>query len=193
MRVLYLYCHPLAESFHGAIQARALAGLARAGHAVDLVDLYADGFHPVLTADARRDYHDTALNLAGIEDYARRVLAAEGLVVQFPVWSFGPPAMLKGFMDRIFVPGVAFDLTNPAKVSRMLNYRRLAGITTYGRPWTQALIVGDPPKRWVKRYLRVMGRGRVRTDYHALYHMNVADAATRAAFLDRVERGMARF
>ena len=113
--------------------------------------------------------------------------------MQFPVWSFGPPAMLKGFMDRIFVPGVAFDISDPGNVRRMLNYRRLAGITTYGRPWSRALAVGDPPKRWVKRYLRVMGRGFVRTDYHALYHMNVADAAKRQAFLDRVGRGMARF
>jgi NAD(P)H dehydrogenase (quinone) len=40
MRVLYLYCHPLPESLHGAIRQAALDGLARAGHAVDLLDLY---------------------------------------------------------------------------------------------------------------------------------------------------------
>jgi NAD(P)H dehydrogenase (quinone) len=193
LRVLYLYCHPLEESFHGAIRARALGGLARAGHVVDLLDLYAEGFDPVLSAAGRRDYHDTALNRAGIEDYARRLRAAEGLVVQFPVWSFGPPAMLKGFVDRTFVPGVAFDISDPGRVRRMLGSRRLAGITTYGRPWTRALAVGDPPKRWVTRYLRLMGRGFVRTDYHALYHMNVADAGKREAFLQRIERGMARF
>ena len=154
MRVLYLYCHPLEDSFHGAIRARALAGLARAGHAVDLLDLYAEGFDPVLGAEARRAYHDTAANLAGVADYARRLSAAEGRVVQF---------------------------------RRMLGYRRLAGITTYGRPWSRALAVGDPPKRWVTRYLRLMGRGFVRTDYLARYHMNVASADRRGAFLDRVE------
>jgi NAD(P)H dehydrogenase (quinone) len=193
LRVLYLYCHPLADSFHAAIRARALAGLSRAGHAVDLLDLYAEGFDPVLRAEGRRSYHDTAANLADIADYARRLTAAEGLVVQFPVWSFGPPAMLKGFVDRVFVPGVAFDISDPGNVRRVLGYRRLAGITTYGRPWTRALAVGDPPKRWVTRYLRLMGRGLVRTDYLALYHMNVADAGKRGAFLDRVERAMARF
>lgn len=193
MRVLYLYCHPVEDSFHGAVRARALAGLAQAGHEVDLVDLYADGFDPVLSADDRRRYHDTARNQAGVEDYARRLLAAEGLVVQFPVWSFGPPAMLKGFVDRLFIPGVAFDISDPANVRRMLGYRRLAGITTYGRPWTRALAVGNPPRKWVMRYLRLMGRGRVKAEYHALYHMNVADAARRGAFLDKVERAMARF
>ena len=193
MRVLYVYCHPVEDSFHGAIRGRALDGLARAGHAVDLLDLYADGFDPVMSAAQRRDYHDLACNQAGVEDYARRLTAAEGLVLQFPVWSFGPPAMLKGFVDRLFMPGVAFDISNPARVRRILNYRRLAGITTYGRPWTRAVAVGNPPKRWVTRYLRLMGRGFVRTDYHALYHMNVATDAKRAAFMDRVGSAMARF
>ena len=193
MRVLYLYCHPVDDSFHGAIRARALAGLARAGHEVDMVDLYADGFDPVLRADERRRYHDTSLNRTGLEDYARRLLAAEGVVVQFPVWSFGPPAMLKGFVDRLFIPGVAFDISDPANVRRMLDYRRLAGITTYGRPWTRAVAVGNPPRKWVMRYFRLMSRRWVRAEYHALYHMNVADAGRRGAFLDKVERAMARF
>lgn len=193
MRVLYLYCHPVPESFHGAIRERALIGLARAGHAVDLCDLYAEGFDPVLTAEGRRAYHDTARNRAGVERYVERLQAAEGLVVQFPVWSFGPPAMLKGFFDRLFMPGVGFDISDPANVRKLLNYRRLAGIATYGRPWTRALAVGDPPKRMVTRYLRLMGKGWVRTEYHALYHMNVASEAERGVFLDQVESAMARF
>ena len=193
MRVLYLYCHPVEDSFHGAIRERALAGLAQAGHEVDLVDLYADGFDPVLSVEDRRRYHDTARNRTGVEDYARRLLAAEGVVVQFPGWSFGPPAMLKGCVDRLFIPGVAFDISDPANVRRMLDYRRLAGITTYGRPWTRAVAVGNPPRKWVMRYLRLMGRGWVRAEYHALYHMNVADLGRRGAFLAKVERAMARF
>src|SRR4051812_34475128 len=121
MKVLYLYCHPLEDSFHAAIRTRALAGLAQAGHEVDLIDLYADGFDPVMAADERRRYHDTMQNRRGGEDYATRLLAAEGLVLQFPVWSFGPPAMLKGFVDRLFMPGVAFDLTDPKRAKRSLN------------------------------------------------------------------------
>ena len=50
MRVLHLYCHPVPESFHGAIRAAVLEGLGRAGHEVDLLDLYAEGFDPVLGA-----------------------------------------------------------------------------------------------------------------------------------------------
>ena len=192
MRVLYLFCHPLADSFHGAIRDRATAALARAGHNVDLCDLYAEGFDPVVSAEGRRRYHDLSANRQGLEPYVGRLLAAEWLIVQFPVWSFGVPAMLKGWMDRLLMPGVGFDLTDPARVRRILTYRRLTGIATYGQPWTRALVMGDPPRKAVTRYLRLMARDRVRTEYLALYHMNVASEAKRLAFMNQVERAMGR-
>ncbi len=58
MKVLYLYCHPLPESFHAGIRVEALAALKAAGHDVDLLDLYAEGFNPVLSEEGRRHYHD---------------------------------------------------------------------------------------------------------------------------------------
>jgi NAD(P)H dehydrogenase (quinone) len=193
MRVLYLYCHPLPESFHAAIRARALIGLRATAHEVDLLDLYAEGFNPVLSADARRHYHDTSRNTAGLESYVARVRAAEALVVQFPVWCFGMPAMLKGFLDRMIMPGVAFDISDPGRVKPLLgNIKRIAGIVTYGRPRLMAIAMGDPPRKIVKRYLPWFADPRARVDYHALYHMNVATAQQRNAFMDRVGAAMAR-
>ncbi len=139
MRILYLYCHPLPESFHAAIRDAGVAALRAAGHEVDLCDLYAEGFEPILTAEMRREYHDTALNRKGIEAYVERLHRAEALVVQFPTWCFGFPAMLKGFFDRLFSPGITFDLSDPANVKPMLGHiRHVIGISTYGR------IVGGP-------------------------------------------------
>jgi putative NADPH-quinone reductase len=111
MRVLYVYCHPLEGSFHAAIRHEALGGLRQAGHAVDLLDLYAEGFDPVLSAGQRRDYHDPAKNRANNQAHVDRLMAAEALIVQFPTWSFGPPAMLKGWFDHLFGPGIAMDLS----------------------------------------------------------------------------------
>ncbi len=191
MRVLYLYCHPLPESFHAAIRAEALAGLAAAGHEVDLLDLYAEGFDPVLTADARRHYHDTARNQAGLEAYVARLQAAEALVVQFPTWCFGAPAMLKGFFDRLLMPGVAFDLSDPENVRPALtNIRRIAGIVTYGRPRHMVWYMADPPRKLVTRYIRWLTGG-AKAQYHALYHMNVADDARRRRFMAEVRAAMA--
>lgn len=193
MKILYLYCHPCEESFHGAILPRALAGLERAGHTVDLMDLYAEGFDPILTAERRRAYHDLARNRDGLEDVVARLQAAEGLVLQFPTWCFGLPAMLKGFFDRVFMPGVAFDLSDPANVKPMLTHiRKIAGISTYGRPFWNAVLMADPPRRMVKRYLSLLAGG-APAQYHALYHMNVASLEKRKAFMMRVERAMEGF
>jgi NAD(P)H dehydrogenase (quinone) len=194
MRVLHLYCHPVPESFHGALRAAALAGLAQAGHEVDLLDLHAEGFDPVLGTEERSTYHDLARNRRGLEGYVERLQRAEALVVQFPAWCFGPPAMLKGFFDRLFLPGVAFDLEDPARVRPLLgNIRRVAGIVTYGRPRLAAWWMGDPPRKLITRYVRWFVAPGALIRYHALYHMNVASDADRRDFLRRVGQRMERF
>ncbi|MGC2122848.1 MAG: NAD(P)H-dependent oxidoreductase [Xanthobacteraceae bacterium] len=193
MRILYIYCHPLPESFHAAIRARALGALAEAGHEVDLLDLYAEKFDPVLSEEGRRYYHDTARNQAGLESYVTRLTTADVLILQFPTWCFGLPAMLKGFFDRMIMPGVAFDLGDPAHVKPMLrNIKRIVGIVTYGRPRYMALWMCDPPRKIVKRYMRWFTGGEARADYYALYHLNVASDAQRSAFIDKIGRAMRR-
>jgi NAD(P)H dehydrogenase (quinone) len=193
VRILYVYCHPLPESFHAAIRARALEALAATGHQVDLLDLYAEKFDPVLSEDARRHYHDPSRNQAGLESYITRLTSAQTLILQFPTWCFGLPAMLKGFFDRMIVPGVAFDLKDPANAKPLLfNIRHIVGIVTYGRPRSMALWMSDPPRKIVKRYVRWFTGGKARVDYFPLYHMNVATAAQRTAFMDKIERELRR-
>ena len=194
MRVHYVYCHPLPESFHAAIRTQALAGLDEAGHTVDLCDLYAENFNPALSVEERREYHDVGPNQKTVTGYVRRLREADALICQFPVWSFGPPAMLKGWMDRLFMPGVAFDLSDPNNVKPLLqNLKRIVGITTYGRPWWNALLVGNPPKKIMTRYLPRFSGGRAKVDYYALRHMNVATLEQRVAFMRKVRAAMASF
>jgi NAD(P)H dehydrogenase (quinone) len=193
MRVLYLYCHPLADSYHAAIRQVAVAALVAAGHQVDMCDLYAEGFEPVLTADMRREYHDTTLNQCGLEGHIARLQSAEALIVQFPTWCFGMPALLKGYFDRLIMPGVAFDLSDPASVKPMLAHiRTIHGIVTYGRPRHVAWYMGDPPRKAVTRYLPWFTGRTASTKYHALYHLNVASLAQRKAFITKVAKAMTR-
>jgi NAD(P)H dehydrogenase (quinone) len=194
MRVLYIYCHPLPESFHAGIRVEALAGLKAAGQEVDLFDLYAEKFDPVLSEEGRRHYHDTSVNQDELTPIIARLQRAEALVIQFPTWCFGPPAMLKGFFDRVLMPGVAFDLSNPAKVKPMLdNIRKIAGVVTYGRPRYMALWMGDPPRKIVTRYVRWFAGKGASAEFHALYHMNIASQARREGFKTRVRAAMQRF
>jgi putative NADPH-quinone reductase len=193
MRVLYLYAHPLEDSFHAAIRDAAREGLRAGGHETDLCDLYAEGFDPVLSAAERRGYHEVPGNRAPVEDYVRRLENAEALVLSFPTWCFGLPAILKGWMDRVLLPGVSFRLEGGVAKPNLLHVRKIAGISTYGRPRWTAMLVGDPPRMAITRYLRIITAGRAAIDYHALYDMNRASDARRAAFLARVRGRMARF
>jgi putative NADPH-quinone reductase len=193
MRVLYVYCHPLDDSFHAAIRKETLAGLQHATHTVDLLDLYAEGFDPVLSAAQRRDYHDPARNRANNQAHVDRLMAADALIIQFPTWSFGPPAMLKGWFDHLFGPGIAMDLSDPGHARPLLTHiRHIAGISTYGRPRWQAIGMGDPPRKIITRYLPWFTGGKATVRYHAIYHMNTATAERRSLFIAKARRAMER-
>jgi putative NADPH-quinone reductase len=89
---------------------------------VDDCDLYAEGSNPVMSREERLGYHDVPANRAAVAGYVERLQKADALVFCFPTWCFGLPAMLKGFFDRLFMPGVAFDISDPANVKPMLTW-----------------------------------------------------------------------
>jgi NAD(P)H dehydrogenase (quinone) len=124
VRVLVLFAHPVETSFGAALHAKVLATLRSVGHEVDDCDLYAEGFDPVMSRQDRIEYHNVGLNRARVAPYADRLLAAEALVLSYPVWNMGFPAILKGFLDRVFLPGVSFDRSahpaRPATISRIM-------------------------------------------------------------------------
>jgi NAD(P)H dehydrogenase (quinone) len=100
----------------------------------------------------RMQYHDVKLNRAPIAPYADRLLAAEAPVLIYPVWNEGFPAILKGFFDRVFIPGVSFKIgPDGAPVPDLQKLRKLAAVCTYGASRTTSFLLGDPPKRVVKR------------------------------------------
>ena len=131
MRVLVVYCHPVETSFHASLHAEVLKNLRAAGHEVDDCDLYAENFNPVLSREERMHYHDVPQNQEALKGYVERLQWAEGIVFCFPTWCFGLPAMLKGYFDRLFMPGVAFDISDPANVKPMLTHiKRISAVVT---------------------------------------------------------------
>src|SRR5579883_774146 len=110
MHVLVIYCHPVAESFAGAAHQTVLEALAEAGHTVTDVDLYAEKFDPAMSRQERLDYQNPARNERLVKKYDDQLVAAEALVLVYPAWWYGMPAMLKGYFDRVWLPGVAFDV-----------------------------------------------------------------------------------
>ena len=157
---------------------------------VDDCDLYAENFSPVLTEAERRGYHEEPANIEPVRGYVERLQAADTLILVFPVWNFGYPAILKGFFDRGFLPGVSFQLVDGKVQPNLTNIRKLAAVTTYGGTRLRAIGAGDPPRRIVKRHLRYVCHRRVSLRYLALYDMNRADAARRGKFIDEVRAQM---
>ena len=193
MRVLVLYCHPVEGSFNAAVHAAVLRGLRAARHEVDDCDLYAEGFNPVVSREERIGYHEIPHNRAPVERYVSRLLAAEALVIVSPVWNFGFPAMLKGFFDRVFLPGVSFGLADGIVKPSLHNIGKLTAVLTYGGNRTRAFLAGDPPRKIVTRVLRVTIRPGAAVRHLACYDMNRKTEPQLASFLRRVEGEMARF
>lgn len=192
-RALVLYAHPCEESFSKALYDTTCETLTGRGWDVDAIDLYKDGFDPVLTEAERRGYHDTDTNTAPVADYVARLQAAEALVFVFPVWNFGYPAILKGFIDRVFLPGVSFVLADGQVQANLRNIRKLAAVTTYGGTMWRAMLCGDPPRKSVKRHIRAVLHPAARTKYLALYDMNRATEIERRNFRAQVARSLGTF
>ncbi|NBN65358.1 NAD(P)H-dependent oxidoreductase [Pannonibacter tanglangensis] len=193
MKILLLYAHPVETSFAAALHATVRETLEKAGHSVDDCDLYAEGFDPRLTREERLAYHDLDRNRDTVSPYVERLLSAEALVIVHPVWNFGYPAILKGFFDRVFLPGVSFRLQDGKVVPALANIRKLAIVTTYGGSRLRAFLVGDPPRKVGTRVLRAVIHPLARLRYLALYDMNRVSDATRSAFLDKVRKTMEVF
>ncbi|WP_299736622.1 NAD(P)H-dependent oxidoreductase [uncultured Roseobacter sp.] len=191
-RALVLFAHPCEESFSAALHTCVTQSLSARGWEVDDCDLNAEGFSPVLTAAERRGYHDEASNKEPVASYVERLRAADALVMVFPVWNFGYPAILKGFLDRVFLPGVSFKLEEGKVVPNLRNIRKLAAVTTYGGTRMRAAMAGDPPRRSVKRAVWHVCRPE-KLRYLALYDMNRVTEQRRAQFLAQVRTEMEAF
>ncbi len=193
MRVLVVFAHPVETSFSAALHRATVESLKAAGHEVDDCDLYAEGFNPVMSRQERLDYHDETICTKPVQGYVDRLLAAEGMVFVNPVWNFGYPAILKGFLDRVFLPGVSFKLKDGKVSPNLQHIKHIAAVTTYGGNRIRAILAGDPPRKHFKRSLRVMVHPLARARYLALYDMNNNREADCAAFLARVTRVMRAF
>jgi len=146
MNTLIVFAHPEPASFSAALKNEALAALARAGHAVTVSDLYAMGWDPAL--GPREFEHDRAnadfLDLSREQEHAHRntshaddvraeqakVAAADLVLFHFPVWWFGMPAILKGWVDRVFSRGFAYSAGRKYERGHFKGKRAMLCITT---------------------------------------------------------------
>ena len=194
MRVLVIYAHPLEDSLNGSLFRCVKESLTNAGHEVDALDLYAENFDPVLSADERRDYFQEESNRSRTASYVSRIVAAEWLVFVFPTWCLGPPAILKGFFDRIMVPGVSFRLGDDGTLSPNLQHiRKAASIVTYGRERPLLWWFGDPPRRMMTRYLKWFLAPGTKPIFLGHYGLHKPNDRRERRFVEKVRKAMLAF
>jgi NAD(P)H dehydrogenase (quinone) len=145
---LVIYAHPTHTGHNGYVLDCVLAQLKQSGTKCVLLDLYEEQFNPVLTFSQEHN--------AVVDSYQKAVRDASKIIVIYPIWWGGMPAILKGFFDKIFGPKFAYEyrkefvfgpvrLTSPIGIPRgLLGGRRAVAIVTSGSPagisW---LIMGD--------------------------------------------------
>lgn len=194
MRCLVVYAHPVETSYCAALCARTVAALTSARHDVRVLDLYAEGFDPVLSRQERLDYHTPMANETNVHTHLEAIRWAEALLFVYPTWWYGLPAILKGWLDRVWVPHVTFTLpTGDAPIRGLMdNIVRIVGITTSGSAWWWLTFVGNPGRRTITRGIRALCARRCRTRWLAHYDIDRSTPATRAAFLERIGRELSR-
>lgn len=196
MRVLIVFAHPRTDSYNGLLAAAARRALEHAKHEVVFTDLYREGFDPVLTAAERDCYHHGQYDSSAVESYVEELRRAEGIVFVFPHWWFNVPAILKGYFDRVWAPGVAFrHAADRGRIEPLLaNLRKVWVVTTYGSPrWIVTFAMRNPTRRFFRVGLLRGCAPRARFRMLAHYDMDRARHESRLRFIARVEKALAKF
>lgn len=153
MKTLLVLAHPLPDSLNATLAEAAEQELRARGHDVRRCDLNQQAFAPALTARERQAYY-AAFDAAGVAKEVADLQWAEAVVLVFPTWWFGLPAILKGWIDRVWAPGVAYDHApdqGPLR-PRLHGLKHMLVITTLGSPWwIDWLILHRPVARVLKR------------------------------------------
>ena len=150
---LVVSAHPLRDSLCRRLTAAVLSELEAAGCGYELLDLYEQRFSPVLTPDERKSYYQKTFDTSGVEDEIAQLRRAQAIILVFPTWWFGFPAMLKGWFDRVWAPGIAFQHADDLGPIRPLLHqlRWVFCVTTLGCPsWVDRLALRQPVRRVLK-------------------------------------------
>ena len=192
MRALIVFAHPRRDSFSGAVLDTVSSRLAARGVEHRVTDLYRSNFSPVLTAHDLDAYLDEAANTDGVARDVSDLRWADTLIFVYPTWWYGLPAMLKGWLDRVMVPGVAFVMPRGGEDIRpgLVNVTRLAVFTTCGASWWLTTLVGAPGRRTLTRGVRAICARRCRTWHAAHYLMDSSTPESRARHLARVAKAV---
>ncbi|MCB6177430.1 NAD(P)H-dependent oxidoreductase [Rhodobacter sp. Har01] len=176
LRCLVVLAHPVPHSLAARLAALVAAQAGAAGWDVRHCDLYARGFDPNLSKPERESYYSDFHGEAARE--LEELAWAEVIVLVFPTWWFGFPAILKGWFDRVWAPGLAYDHA-PAygpMIPRLHGLRAVLAVTTMGAPWwVETLVMRRPLQRILRLGIVRPCAPRARVIWRALHRAEAVE------------------
>ena len=188
MLIQVIHCHPLTDSYNHALFKTIVGALEKSGHQVVATDLYRESFQPVMTEQERRSYLGMDYDGHAVAGYIDTLKRIDGIVFCFPHWWFAMPAVLKGYVDRVWAPGAAFKYKAGGLEPNLRNIKLFGVVTSYGSPWWHVcLLAGDPGRKVMMRGMKILCARDVRSIYLAHYDMDHSTPASRKTFLEKVD------
>lgn len=194
MKLSVILAHPNKQSFNHAIARTAVAALEQNGHDVIFHDLYRERFDPLLP---REEILEDATLAPELEEYCREIRSAEGIIIVHPNWWGQPPAILKGWVDRVFRPGVAYkflegDSGEGVPVGLLKARAAIVFNTSNTPPEREARVFGDPLETLWKNC--IFGLCGVKTFYRRMFGVIVTSSAEqRSKWLEEVQETVSRY
>lgn len=196
MKCLVVIAHPLEDSLCHTLARSAIDALVSAGHEVEIEDLCRSEFSATLTATERQTYYAGPFDASTVQQQINRLLKADALVIVFPTWWFGFPAILKGWFDRVWAPGVAYDHASnlgPIK-PRLHNLKWALAITSLGSPWwVDHLLLRRPVARVLRTALLGTCAPKCRFEMLSLYKAESLTSAQVESFCSRIRKALAKW
>ena len=149
----------------------------------------------MLSGSEHADYEDTSTNQSAVRSDCEDLLWCDALIFVYPTWWYGLPAILKGWLDRVLLPGVAFTMPqhDGENIRPGLEHiNRLGVFTTCGASWWLTRFIGAPGRRTLLRGVGILCDRRRRTVFAAHYLMDSSTPESRARHLVRVAAKMDR-
>ena len=194
MKLAVILAHPNKQSFNHAIAETAIAALEQNGHDVLFHDLYGERFDPIMPCD---EIPEEAILAPEIEEYCREVRSADGIIIVHPNWWGQPPAILKGWVDRVFRPGVAYKFLEGDKGEGvpvgLLKAKAAIIFNTSNTPLEREVrVFGDPLETLWKNCL--FGLCGVKIFYRKMFGVVVTSSAKqRSKWLEEVQGAVSRY
>ncbi|MEZ8824003.1 NAD(P)H-dependent oxidoreductase [Vibrio amylolyticus] len=190
MKCLVVLAHPLEHSLCSHFAEQTIEHLKTQGHEVTVKNLYEEQFNPVLSASERSSYYQPTFDSSQLHDDIQQLKDAESLVLVFPTWWFGFPAILKGWFDRVWAPTHAYNHASDlgAITPCLDNLKEVKVVTTLGSPWwVDFFVLRKPVKKVLKIALLGACAKKCRFKMLSFYKSEDANSNKIERFIDKIK------